>query len=345
MLFLPCRFSHLVFICSLTFYTTDHFMHRRNFMKNTALAASGSLVVPGFLACSSTKGAVDPATGKQLFFDISLAEWSLHRALFSGKMTNLDFPLMAKKDYGITAVEYVNQFFKDKAKDQKYLADLKKRCDDNGVKSVLIMCDGEGDLGDADPAKRTQAIENHYKWVEAAQYLGCFCIRVNAAGKGTAAEVSDHAADGLRRLTTFAKSHGQSVIVENHGGYSSDGKWLAGVMKKVDMKECGILPDFGNFCVRREKEGDWASPCAEMYDRYIGTQEFMPYAKDVSAKAYDFNEKGECIETDYRRMLKIVRDAGYKGYIGIEYEGDKLSEPDGIRATLALLRKVGAELS
>ena len=320
-------------------------MHRRNFMKNTALAASGGLLVPAFLACNNTKGAVDPATGKQLFFNISLAEWSFHRALFSGKMTNLDFPIMAKKDYGITAVEYVNQFFKDKAKDQKYLADLKKRCDDNGVKSVLIMCDGEGDLGDADPAKRTQAVENHYKWVEAAQYLGCFCIRVNAAGKGTAAEVSDHAADGLSRLTTFAKSHGQSVIVENHGGYSSDGKWLSGVMKKVNMKECGILPDFGNFCVRREKEGDWASPCAEMYDRYLGTQEFMPYAKDVSAKAYDFNAKGACIETDYRRMLKIVRDAGYKGYIGIEYEGDKLSEPDGIRATLALLHKVGAELS
>lgn len=314
-------------------------------MKNAALAASGSLLVPEFLACNNTKGAVDPATGKRLFFDISLAEWSLHRALFGGQMTNLDFPLVAKKDYGITAVEYVNQFFKDKARDKNYLAELKMRCDDNGVRSVLIMCDGEGDLGDSDPAKRTQAIENHYKWVEAAHRLGCFCIRVNAAGKGAAEQVSDNAADGLRRLTTFAKAYNQSIIVENHGGYSSDGKWLSGVMRKVNMKECGILPDFGNFCIRRTKEDDWGAPCAEQYDRYLGTQEFMPFAKDVSAKAYDFDAQGNCVETDYRRMLKIVKDAGYKGYVGIEYEGSKLSEPEGIRATLALLRKVGAELS
>ncbi|GAB4492240.1 MAG: sugar phosphate isomerase/epimerase [Saprospiraceae bacterium] len=323
-------------------------MHRRIFMKNTALAAAGAMILSELPACADSKkafGAIDPATGKRLFFDISLAEWSLHRALFGGKMTNLDFPLVAKKDYGITAIEYVNQFFKDKAKDTKYLADLKMRCDDNGVKSVLIMCDGEGYLGDADAAKRTQAVENHYKWVEAAKYLGCFCIRVNAGGQGSAEQVSDNAADGLRRLTTFAKTHGISVIVENHGGYSSNGKWLAGVMQKVNMKECGILPDFGNFCIRREKEGDWGSPCAEQYDRYVGVQEFMPYAKDVSAKSYDFDAQGNCIETDYRRMLKIVKDAGYKGYIGIEYEGDKLSEPEGIKATLALLYKVGAELA
>jgi sugar phosphate isomerase/epimerase len=324
-------------------------MQRRDFMKNTALAASSSLLLsPILAACGGSKktsGAIDPATGKRLFFDISLAEWSLHRSIREGKMTNLDFPLVAKKDYGITAVEYVNQFFKDKARDKKYLADLKTRCDDNGVKSVLIMCDGEGYLGDADAAKRTQAIENHYKWVEAAKYLSCFCIRVNAGGQGTAEEVSDNAADGLRRLTTFAKTQGISVIVENHGSYSSNGKWLAGVMQKVNMKECGILPDFGNFCVRREKEDDGSSPCAEQYDRYLGVQEFMPYAKDVSAKSYDFDVQGNCIETDYRRMLKIVKDAGYRGYVGIEYEGKKLSEPDGIKATLALLHKVGAELS
>ncbi|MBX2892151.1 MAG: sugar phosphate isomerase/epimerase [Saprospiraceae bacterium] len=323
-------------------------MLRRQFMKDTALAASGSLLVPQMLAsCTNSKnasGAIDPATGKRLFFEVSLAEWSLHRALFAGQMTNLDFPLVAKKDYGITAVEYVNQFFKDKAKDTKYLADLKMRCDDNGIKSVLIMCDGEGYLGDADAAKRTQAIENHYKWVEAAKYLGCFCIRVNAGGQGTAEQVADNAADGLRRLTTFAKTHGISVIVENHGGYSSNGKWLVGVMQKVNMKECGILPDFGNFCIKRS-EGEWQGKCLEEYDRYLGTKEFMPFAKDVSAKTYDFDEQGNCIETDYRRMLKIVKDAGYRGYIGIEYEGDKLSEPDGIKATLALLHKVGAELS
>lgn len=320
-------------------------MQRRTFLKTSTLAAAGSLLLPGISACSGAKGTIDPSTGKRLFFDISLAEWSLHRSIFGGKMSNLDFPLVAKKDYGIAAVEYVNQFFKDKAKDKKYLADLKMRCNDNGVQSVLIMCDGEGYLGDADAAKRTQAVENHYKWVEAAKFLGCFCIRVNAGGQGSAAQVADNAADGLRRLTTFAKTHGISVIVENHGGWSSDGKWLTGVMQKVNMKECGILPDFGNFCVRRAEEGNWSSPCAEEYDRYLGVQEFMPWAKDVSAKAHDFDANGNCTDTDYRRMLKIVRDAGYRGYIGIEYEGDKLSEPEGIRATLALLHKVGAELS
>lgn len=277
-----------------------------------------------------------------LFFKISLAEWSLHRALFAGKMTNLDFPAKAKNDFGIDAIEYVNQFFKDKARDKTYLADLKKRCDDNGVKSLLIMCDGEGWLGDADPKKRQEAVENHYKWVEAAQFLGCFCIRVNAGGQGSATEVAAQAVDGLRKLTEFGKQHGVAVIVENHGSHSSNGKWLADVIRRVDMKECGILPDFGNFCTKW-KGSDYGE-CAEQYDRYLGVQEFMPFAKDVSAKAYDFDAQGNCVETDYRRMLKIVKDAGYRGYIGIEYEGNKLGEEEGIRATLALLKKVGAEV-
>ena len=244
-------------------------------------------------------------------FKISLAEWSFHRALKAGKMDNLDFPKVAKQDFDIDCVEYVNVFFMDKAKDQTYLKELKKRCDDLGVKSGLIMCDDEGDLGDPDDAKRTKAVENHYKWVEAAKFLGCHSIRVNARSSGDPKEQHKHAVDGLRRLSEFGAKHDMNVIVENHGGISSNGEWLAGVMKAVGLKNCGTLPDFGNFKI---------SP-TENYDRYKGVAEMMPYAKGVSAKSHDFDAQGDETEIDYFKMMKIVLDAGYHGYVGIEYEG------------------------
>ena len=250
-------------------------------------------------------------------------------------MTNLDFPVVAKKDYAIDAVEYVNQFFKDKATDAKYLAELKKRCSDNGVKSVLIMCDGEGNLGDADEKKRLKAVENHHRWVEAAKTLGCHSIRVNAYSEGTYEEQQKLAADGLRKLCEFGDKHEINVIVENHGGFSSNGEWLAGVMKMVDHKRVGTLPDFGNFSLGGGKN----------YDRYKGVKEMMPYAKGVSAKSHDFDDKGNETHTDYRKMMAIVLDAGYRGYLGVEYEGGKLSEPEGIKATKKLLEVVRYELA
>jgi sugar phosphate isomerase/epimerase len=267
-------------------------------------------------------------------FEISLAEWSLHRALFGGKLSNLDFPKIAKEEFGIEAVEFVNQFFKDKAKDTGYLAELKNRAADLGVTMLMIMIDGEGRLGDPDAAKRAQAVENHHRWVEAAKFLGCHSIRVNAASEGSYDDQMHFAADGLRALTEFGAEHEMNVIVENHGGLSSNGEWLASVIKKVDHKRCGTLPDFGNFNLGGGKE----------YDRYKGVAELMPFAKGVSAKSHDFNEAGEEIHTDYRRMIKIVLEAGYKGYIGIEYEGSRLSEPEGILATKKLLEKVRGEL-
>jgi sugar phosphate isomerase/epimerase len=263
-------------------------------------------------------------------FKISLAEWSLHKTLFAGKLTNLEFPERSAKDFGIHAVEYVNQFFKDKAKDAKYLAELKKRATDHGVANVLIMIDGEGNLGDPNAAARTKAVENHYPWVEAAKLLGCHSIRVNAYSKGSAAEQAKLVADGLRRVAEFGSTAQINVIVENHGGLSSNGAWLAGVIKAVNLPNCGTLPDFGNF---------------SDYDRYKGVQELMPLAKGVSAKSYDFDAKGNDTLTDYRRMLKIVLDAGYHGYVGIEYEGRRLPEPEGIRATKKLLDRVRSELS
>jgi L-ribulose-5-phosphate 3-epimerase len=297
--------------------------NRRAFLKQSAELAAG-------LGASALAGGRLLAAQKKPPFEISLAQWSLHKALFAKQVDNLDFARMAKQDFGIAAVEYVNQFFKDKAKDPQYLGEMKKRAADLGVRNVLIMCDGEGPLGDADAAKRRKAVENHYRWVEAAKFLGCHSIRVNAESTGSYEEQMSLAADGLRKLSEFGAQHEINVIVENHGGLSSNGAWLAAVMKKVGHPRCGTLPDFGNFRIKPGEE----------YDRYKGVQELMPFAKGVSAKSHDFDAQGNETHTDYRRMMKIVLDAGYRGFVGVEYEGSKLSEPEGIRATKQLLERV-----
>ena len=302
-------------------------LDRRGFLKQSAAVAAAAFI--------ALPGAARSAEGKSPLFQISLAEWSLHRALFAKELDNLDFAKTAKQDYSIEAIEFVNQFFKDKAKDQKYLDELKKRSHDLGVRMMLIMIDGEGELGDPDLKKRMQAVENHFPWVEAAKFLGCHSIRVNAASKGSYEDQMFRAADGLRALSEFGDQHGINVIVENHGGLSSNGQWLSAVIKKVDHKRCGTLPDFGNFNLGDGKE----------YDRYKGVAELMPFAKAVSAKSHEFNDQGEEVQTDYHRMMKIVVDAGYHGYVGIEYEGRKHSEPEGIRLTKKLLEKVRTELS
>ncbi|HMP15416.1 MAG TPA: sugar phosphate isomerase/epimerase family protein [Gemmatales bacterium] len=265
--------------------------------------------------------------GKEPWFKISLAQWSLHKALFAKKIDPLDFPRVTREDFGIEAVEYVNQFYKDKKQDDAYLKQLRQRCKDQGITSVLIMCDGEGALGDPSKEAREKAVRNHHRWVDWAKELGCHSIRVNAEtkGKGSFEEQMERAAEGLAMLTEYSEKQSINVIVENHGGLSSDGKWLAGVMKKVNHPRCGTLPDFGNFYE---------------YDRYQGVEDLMPFAKGVSAKSYDFNANGDETKIDYARMLKIVKDAGYRGYIGIEYEGKNLPEYDGIRATKKLLERL-----
>jgi L-ribulose-5-phosphate 3-epimerase len=236
----------------------------------------------------------------------------------------------AKREFAIEAVEYVNSFFKDKARDEAYLAELDKRCLDEGVKSLLIMCDGEGDLGHAEKAERSKAVENHRKWVDAAVRLHCHAIRVNAGGEGERGEVAKRCAEALVELADYSKPHDVHVIVENHGGISSDGAWLAGMLKLADHSHVGALPDFGNFEV---EPGVW-------YDRYQGVRELMPFARAVSAKSHEFDFEGNCLETDYKRMLEIVVESGYRGFLGIEYEGKGLSEPEGILATKTLLERV-----
>ena len=275
------------------------------------------------LACRAIDRAVVEPKWK-----ISLAQWSLHRAFFGGELDHLDFARVARREFGLDAIEYVNSFFKDKAKDETYLGMMRRRADEQGVRSLLIMVDGEGNLGGQEAE---QAIENHRKWIDAAAYLGCHAIRVNAGGQGSKAEVARIAAQSLHTLAEVGAPLGISVIVENHGGYSSNGEWLAGVMELADHPGVGTLPDFGNFRISAE----------ETYDRYRGVRELMPYAKAVSAKSHDFDETGQERHTDYARMLEIVRASGYEGYIGIEYEGSSLSEYEGIHKTGRLLRSLG----
>jgi L-ribulose-5-phosphate 3-epimerase len=298
-------------------------MERRTFLK---LGAAAACFPSSGCTESLQKGAAKVKKAKT--FKISLAQWSLNKRLFGKageKLDNLDFAETAGK-LGFDAVEYVNGFFKDKAFDVRYIAKMKKRASDHGVKSLLIMCDGEGMLGDPDTAKRAQAVKNHIKWIRVARFLGCHSIRVNAASEGSYNEQLNLAADGLSRLSEQAAKFGINVIVENHWGLSSDGKWLSSVMKKVNLSNCGTLPDFGNF----PKETD----------KYEAVDMLMPYARAVSAKSYDFDENGDETTIDYYRMMDIVLNHGYDGYVGVEYEGERLSEEEGILATKKLLEKI-----
>ncbi len=320
----------------------------------------------GSAAKETAKKAVEEIVKKAPFFKISLAQWSLHRSFFGpsreggyegffkalmtdsdsilqGDLNVMDFPKIAKQQFGIDAIEFVNTFYFSKAKKMDVWKDMKDRCDSEGVKPLLIMCDALGDLGDLDATKRQKAIENHYPWVDVAKFLGCHSIRVNAAGKGTAEEVKAAAIEGLGGLTEYGKANNINIIVENHGSHSSNGAWLASVMKGVNSPFCGTLPDFGNFCIKRDA-ADYTK-CLEDYDRYEGTKELMPFAKGVSGKTHEFDADGNEVHTDYRKILQIVKDSGYTGYIDIEYEGEQLSEVEGIIATKKLLERVGAELA
>lgn len=328
-------------------------MQRRKFITRSAQLSLG-LGLIGLSACnggaSAEKVAEEGETmekpeatlmnDEDLWFQISLAQWSLNKDLFGGKLDNLDFAAKARNEFGVGGIEYVNQFFKDKAEDMDYLKQMKQRAMDNDVQSLLIMIDGEGQLGDLDKAKRMEAVENHYKWVNAAKFLGCHSIRVNAATDGDREEGAKAATAGLRALAEYGQKENINIIVENHGGWSSDGQWLAGVIAATEMDNCGTLPDFGNFCIERNP-GGWEAGCKTEYDRYKGVEELMPYAKAVSAKTNGFKANGDEVEMDYVRILKTVKDHGYRGWIGIEYEGNDMEADAGIRATMELLKKAG----
>lgn len=271
---------------------------------------------------------------------ISLAQWSLHRAFQTGELDPDDFAVIAHRDYDIHAIEYVNQFYINHRTDTSYWKSMRRKADSLGVRSLLIMIDGEGDLGDPDSVARDTTVRNHFPWIDAARILGCHSVRINAFGTGSKEEVKAALVESLRQLGDYAAKDSIHVVIENHGLYSSDGKWIAQVIREVNRFNVGTLPDFGNWCLA-EKWGstETSKPCAEAYDRYQGVAEMLPFAVGVSAKSYDFSKEGEDTVIDYGRMLQVVRDSGFDGYIGIEYEGSGISEPEGIRATKALLEK------
>ncbi len=277
---------------------------------------------------------------------LSLAQWSIHRALDSGTLNAENFAAIAKNDFGISAIEYVNSFYKDHAADEDFWKKMRGKADSIGVKSLIIMVDEEGDLGNPNAVERKRAVENHYKWVNAASILGCHSIRINAFGEGSKEEVQAAMVDALKQLCAYAKNKNINVLIENHGLYSADGKWITEIMQQVNMENVGTLPDFGNWCTSHK----WGSTqpgkeCNEVYDRYQGVSEILPFARGVSAKSYGFNAQGEETTIDYFKMLKMVQESDFTGYIGVEYEGDPLSEPEGIRATKSLLENTWEKLN
>jgi sugar phosphate isomerase/epimerase len=308
---------------------------RRSFIKESLVGAGALMTASNFRL--------------PLFKDpdirISLAEWSFHRALEAGKMDHLDFPSRAKNEFGISAVEYVNGFFggtkmnfREAAKNRAYLNEMLKRSQDAGVYNHLLMCDDEGPLSSTNEKERLESVENHKKWIEAAKILGCVTVRVNLHGEGSAEDRKKASIDALGRLGEFAKSFQVNVVVENHGSVTSNAGWLADVIKQVGRDNVGTLPDFGNFCISHPW-GTIQEGCTEMYDKYKGIQQLLPYAKGVSAKTYDFDSNGEQPLMDYRRLINIVKASGFKGYIGIEYEGINQPEDEGVLNTQKLLKK------
>lgn len=313
--------------------------NRRKFIKGGFTASLGMLLSPGISFASLSDDLVnDPNENNDL--KISLAQWSLREWLWDGTITNLDFPVIAKNRFGIEAVEYVSTFFNGKENNDNYLTQLKKQADSEGVQNVLIMVDMnhiEGRLANPEKLIREQAVRNHHKWVDIAKYLGCHAIRVNARGSENIGydESMKVFIDGLSKLVEYGEKNEMNILVENHGGYSSNGRWLAEVMKQINNQHCGTLPDFGNFVVNREQ--------GIFYDPLVGLSEIVPYAKGLSAKAHQFDNNGNETTIDFSKMINIALTAGFSGYIGIEWGGSgysNMNPEDGIEYTKELLKKI-----
>jgi len=320
-----------------------------------------ALALLGMAACKeSAKKAVavesdqvnTPEPETTPFFKLSLAQWSIHTMIREGNTDPYSFAEMAKS-WGFSGLEYVSQLYDSELEKASYSEEAMQGFIDksnaeatkHGMQNLLIMIDGQGDLALSDKAARMAAVENHYKWVDAAKAMGCHSIRVNLSGSSDPNTWVPNSVDGLKSLATYARGKNINVLVENHGGLSSNAALLAQVMQEVNMDNCGTLPDFGNFCIRRNDSEDWQAGCAEEYDRYKGVRELMPFAKAVSAKSNNFDASGDEVAIDYVQMLQIVKDAGYTGFIGVEYEGKALSEEEGIVATRELLLKAAKKVS
>lgn len=334
-------------------------MNRRKFVNSTAKTGL-ALTFLGAYACKENKkeekiDATEEVVEKSMaepFFKLSLAQWSINKMIRNDGVDPYTFAEKAA-GWGFTGLEYVSQLYNAELEaanfSEEAMQNFVDKCNTeakkHGLENVLIMIDRQGDLAASDEKERKEAVENHHKWVDAAAAMGCHSIRVNLNGVQEPENWVAASVDGLSQLATYAKDKNINIIVENHGGLSSNAAMLASVMTKVNMDNCGTLPDFGNFCIKRESGDYYESKCIEEYDKYKGVEELMPHAKAVSAKAYDFDENGNETKIDFARILKLVKDAGYSGYVGVEYEGENLSEEDGILATKNLLIKEGTALA
>ncbi len=270
---------------------------------------------------------------------ISLAQWSLHRTFEKRVFKAEDFAKIAKDTYGIAAVEYVSSLYGGFGKDEVFWNRMKGKADDVAVLNLLIMVDNEGNLGDPSEEKRNQAVENHIKWLNAARILDCHSIRVNAFGSGDRDSLRSQLVDGLGKLAEYGAEIGINILVENHGLHTSDGAFIGEIIGEVGNNFLGSLPDFGNWCLNAKWGSTQGGKCSEVYDPYNGVEQLLPFAKGVSAKSYDFDADGKETTIDYHKMLELVKSSGFDGYIGIEYEGSRLSEDLGIKATKSLIEK------
>lgn len=290
-------------------------------------------------------------------YKLSLAQYALHRKIggsgnffirhakrlkyamlerpvdfFQTRLDPIDFAEFTRTQFDIGAVEYVSGFYRGKAEDKAYLKELKNRADDNGVESVLIMVDGEGILGAKDAAERRDSVERHHKWIDAAAYLGCHAIRAFAFSdeESSYEDRMSYAADGFAQLLDYADQQNIDVVIENKGGLAANAAWLVEMIEQVRHPRLGTLPDFGNFKISE----------TETYDYIQGTREMMPYAKGVSVKAFDFGADGMEQTFDFPALMQIIADSGFRGYLGVEFEGNGMNEVEGIRKTKALLEQL-----
>ena len=316
-------------------------MDRRKTLKNIGIGAAISWAAPSLWSCNRpTQTATTNTMESAKPLRLSLAQWSLHRTFQSGELNAADFARIAKSEFGLDAVEYVNGFYREKGTDQAFWQEMLQKSQDHGVKNLLIMVDEEGDLGNPKDTESQKAVENHFKWVDAAKILGCHSIRVNAFGEGTKDEVRKAMVQSLGKLCAYAAESDIHVLIENHGLYSSDPFWIKSIIEELKAPNLGTLPDFGNWCLSAKWGSTQADDCTEVFDRYEGVRTLLPFAKGVSAKSYSFDERGEQPKIDYKKMLGIVKESGFEGYIDIEYEGMQQTEPEGIRLTKQLIERI-----
>jgi len=334
---------------------------RREFIENSIKSSIGlslAATLPSSLFLYSCK-----PEKKEFNLKISLQVYSFAPLMMAGKFDLKDFPEMVRNTYQLDGAEYWSIAFTGRENNEAFLKELKQKSDDNGVNNTIILVDDINiltmesgpSLASLSSEERSRAIDFHKIWVDTAAKIDCHSIRINLkSNDGTAEEVQEVCSESISKLIEYSSQSNISVVLENHGGLTGNGKWLSGLIKNINNEFVGSLPDFGdfNFCQTR---GDlnFANvdrECEMKYDKYLGVEELIPYAKGISAKSHDFDKNGSETKTDYKRMMEIIKNSDFSGYISIEYEGamlsmllnrdSYLSSHDGILATKSLLEKL-----